>query len=151
MVAEIDDQVAEGGGADLPGGAGAIPLAIDAGHQGDEAVFIGALGTGRRSGAMAPAQEISTCLLHLAQRVIGQPVRQCRAESRPFLGGFLAPAVELERMAVDPEAGGGIETEVADAERGFGHVTGDAVGNDGRADLVDVGISGLPEMRIFNL
>lgn len=85
---------------------------------GGEAVFVRTVGIDRRACAMAPAEHVSTGILHHAKGEVVHTIGNPGAEVGPFLAGFLDPAVEFDVMAVDPESGVAVEAEVANAERG---------------------------------
>ena len=148
IVAEINNRVAEGGGANFPRSADGVGFAVHARLVGNQSEFVAGLDHVRPASAMSPADEIAACVFHQLQRIKLQPIRLRRAETGPFLGWALAPAVEFQMMAVDPKAGFHIPMNGADAERNFGRVHGFIAQTHRTNDVVKIRIIRLPKLRV---
>src|SRR5581483_11212582 len=129
MVAEINDHVAPAGSTDFPGGADRVGFTVEAGLFGHDAEPIAGLDHRLAGRAVAPADPVAARLLHQFQRVEMHPVGLSRTKPRPFVGGLLAPAVELHMMAVNIETRLRIPAHSADAIRDFLRVDDLPAGN----------------------
>jgi hypothetical protein len=108
--------------AQLPGGAHGVGLAVDAGLIGDEAEAVTGGDLRGTAGGVTPADEIAAGVAHEFERLELEPVGERGAEAGPLVGGFLAPAAELEVLAVDKETLRDIPAHGADAEGDFDRI-----------------------------
>src|SRR3954469_23829714 len=122
MVAIINDSVAKGGRANLPGGSARIRFSVNPGLVDDQPQAVGRDNTGRAGGAVPPADEISTRFLHQGERMKMHPIGLRRAEARPFIGRFLPPPVKFYRASVNVESGLWIPFRDSDSYRDLGRV-----------------------------
>ena len=147
MVAIVDDHVAEGRGAHLPGRSVSVRLAVHARLVGDEPQPVAGGDAGRPARAMPPADEVGARLAHQAQRVGVEPVRLRRAQARPLVGRLLAPAAELQGAAVQEEPRLRVPAGAADAERHLDAVHLGARHPQRRHHAVEVRPIGRPRLR----
>jgi hypothetical protein len=82
---------------------------------------------------------------HELQGVELEPVGQGGAEAGPLVGGFLAPAVELEVRTVDEEAVVGVPADMADAERHLHAVNVRITNIEAEHDAIEMRVGRLPE------
>src|SRR5262245_23403706 len=119
MIAIINEHVAKSRRSQLPRVADRIAFSIDARLFNADSELIGTCKIRGRASAMAPSNEIAASFFHQFEGVIMHPIRLRGAQSGPFAGRLLPPAMQFQMMPIDVKTGFRIPANGTYAEWNF--------------------------------